>query len=171
MTLPRIRTDCFSIRKSSTKVAASWTSGSATGLWRACRRRVNGPNLDGLTNQNKSIWSKILAILPARNKDMRPTISLKKWTFWRIGRIFFQHLMFFDIGISIHIESQLNIFCFVADISSKMEMFAVSENRSAAILCKTAILCTSVLSHPVNQKPRDYGQLVVNNKNFLVFCR
>jgi hypothetical protein len=37
--------------------------------------------------------------------------------------------MFSDISIGIHTESQLNIFCFVADISSKMEMFALSENR------------------------------------------
>jgi hypothetical protein len=35
------------------------------------------------------------------------------------------------------------MFCFVADISSKMEMFAVSENRVAAVICKIAILCTS----------------------------
>jgi hypothetical protein len=37
--------------------------------------------------------------------------------------------MFFDISIGIHIDSQLNTF-FVADISSKIEMFAMSENRS-----------------------------------------
>jgi hypothetical protein len=35
--------------------------------------------------------------------------------------------MFFDIGIGIHIESQLNMFRFVNDISSKMEVFPVSE--------------------------------------------
>jgi hypothetical protein len=37
--------------------------------------------------------------------------------------------MFFDISIGFHIESQMNIFCFVADIWSKIKMFAVSENR------------------------------------------
>jgi hypothetical protein len=62
------------IRKSSDKVAASWSSGSATRLERACRRGINEPSLNGLTNQNKSIWSKILAVLPARNEDVRPTI-------------------------------------------------------------------------------------------------
>jgi hypothetical protein len=35
--------------------------------------------------------------------------------------------MFFDIITSIHIESQLNIFCFINNVSSKMEFFAVSE--------------------------------------------
>jgi hypothetical protein len=74
MTLSNIHMDCFSMRKSSDTVAASWSPGSATGLWRVCRRGVNRPSFDGLTNQNKSIWSKIFAILPARHKDMRPTI-------------------------------------------------------------------------------------------------
>jgi hypothetical protein len=35
--------------------------------------------------------------------------------------------MFFDIGIGIHVESQLNTFRFVDDISSKMAIFPVSE--------------------------------------------
>jgi hypothetical protein len=60
--------------KSSDRVPASWSSGSATHLWRVCRHDVNRPSLGGLTNQNKLICSKIPAILPASNKDMRPTI-------------------------------------------------------------------------------------------------
>jgi hypothetical protein len=52
--------------------------------------------------------------------------------------------MFFDIGIGIHTESQLNMFDFVDDISSKMEVFPVSEIWGAAISCKTAISCTPV---------------------------
>jgi hypothetical protein len=35
--------------------------------------------------------------------------------------------MFFDIGIGIHIQSQLNMFRFVDNISSKMKVFPVSE--------------------------------------------
>jgi hypothetical protein len=35
--------------------------------------------------------------------------------------------MVFDIGIGIHIESELNMFRFVDDISSKMEVFPMPE--------------------------------------------
>jgi hypothetical protein len=52
--------------------------------------------------------------------------------------------MFFDIGMGIHIESQLNMFHFVDDISSKMEVFPMSAIWVAAISCKTAISCTPV---------------------------
>jgi hypothetical protein len=50
ITLPRIRTDCFSITKRSDNVSALWNCRSATRGWRACRRGVNGPCLDGLIN-------------------------------------------------------------------------------------------------------------------------
>jgi hypothetical protein len=52
--------------------------------------------------------------------------------------------MFFNIGIGIHIESQLNMFRFVDDISSEMEVFPVSEMWGAAMSCKNAISCTPV---------------------------
>jgi hypothetical protein len=51
----------------------SWNSGRMTRLWRVCRHGVDMPNLNGLTNQNQCIWSKNLAILPTRSKDMEPT--------------------------------------------------------------------------------------------------
>jgi hypothetical protein len=76
------------------------------------------------------------AVLPARDDEVRPPIEPKKWTSWRIGRIFFQHMMFFDIGIGIYIESQLDMFCSVAEISSKMEIFVVSENRGSNYMQK-----------------------------------
>jgi hypothetical protein len=44
--------------------------------------------------------------------------------------------MFFDIVISIHIKSQLNIFCFINNVSSKMEFFAVSEIGGAQFHAK-----------------------------------
>jgi hypothetical protein len=65
--------------------------------------------------------------------------------------------MFFDIGIGIHLESQLNMFHFVDDISSKMEVFSVSEilggrnfmqNRNFIRTCKhdylSLFFCESV---------------------------
>jgi hypothetical protein len=61
--------------------------------------------------------------------------------------------MFFDIGIGIHIESELSMFRFVDDISSKMEVCPVSEILGdGPISCKIAISCTPVLhsEHIVN---------------------
>jgi hypothetical protein len=39
------------------------------------------------------------------------------------------------------------MFCFINHVSSKMEFFAVSEIRAAAVSCKTAISCTSVMQN------------------------
>jgi hypothetical protein len=73
MTLPKIRIHCFSTRKSSDKVAGSWNSRCVTRPWRVCRRGVNTPSLDVLTNPSKWMWSKKFVVLLTRNKDMQPT--------------------------------------------------------------------------------------------------
>jgi hypothetical protein len=60
--------------------------------------------------------------------------------------MFFRHVIVFDIGIGIHIESQLNMFRFVDDISRKTDIFLMSEIWGrAAISCKNAISRTPVL--------------------------
>jgi hypothetical protein len=73
ITLPKILTDCSSMKRSSGKVAASWNSGGVTRPWRFCRRGVDRPNLNVLANPNKSVWSKKLAISSTGNKDMQLT--------------------------------------------------------------------------------------------------
>jgi hypothetical protein len=46
--------------------------------------------------------------------------------------------MLFDIIIGIYIESQLNIFSFVAQISSKMEKFGKLKTKMTALKSKIA---------------------------------
>jgi hypothetical protein len=46
--------------------------------WRVCRRGVDSPSLNGLTNLIKSVWSKKLAIASTGNEDMQPTGSLER---------------------------------------------------------------------------------------------
>jgi hypothetical protein len=55
VTSSKCHMDSSSMRKSSDKVATSWSSRSAIRPWRVCRNNDESQNLDRLTNQNKLI--------------------------------------------------------------------------------------------------------------------
>jgi hypothetical protein len=75
MTLTKIRMDGLLFDEEKfRRVPASQSSGSTTQYWRVCRSEGNKQDLDGLTNQNKSISSIYPIFLTSRSKDMRPTI-------------------------------------------------------------------------------------------------
>jgi hypothetical protein len=147
MTSSKRRMDCSSMRKSSDKVAASWSFGSAIHLWKVSWDDGESQNLNGLTNQNKLIWPKFFVILTARNKDMKSITNLKKLTSGGIGRIFGHCPLLFDIIIWIHIESLMTIFRYVASTSEKTEKYWVSEIWASMLFCKSAILCTPGLNN------------------------
>jgi hypothetical protein len=73
----------------------------------------------------------------------------------------------FDIDIEIHIESQLNMFRFVDDISSKMDVFPVSEIwEVAAISCKTAISSKTAISKEYFEAGRVLGNATRKKGNW-----
>jgi hypothetical protein len=55
MTSSKICMDCSSTRKSSDKVQASRSSGSAIRHWRVCRRDAENRNLNGSTNKDHNV--------------------------------------------------------------------------------------------------------------------
>jgi hypothetical protein len=76
MTSTKFRPNCSSMRKSSDKVVASWSSENAICHWRICRSEDENRSLDILTRRNKSIWSNTLLFWQLE-KDMKPIKKLK----------------------------------------------------------------------------------------------
>jgi hypothetical protein len=144
MSLTKFRTNCFSMRKSSNKMAASWSSESAICHSRVCRNDGVNRNLDELKIRNKSIWSKYFAVLTARNKDMRQIDN------WKSG--YLDGLDEYSILIICHSILSLafilshNWMYLVLSSRSRAKLKSLECQKSAAraIKCKIAILCTPV---------------------------
>jgi hypothetical protein len=129
------------MRKSSDKVPASRSLGSATRHWGVCSSGGKTQSLDRLTSQTKSIWSVFHIFLMSRTKDMRPTMQLKKWVFRWMDRLRWAYCMLFDIFIWIHIASLLKIFHSVILPSRKTKTIAC-EKFGGAMSYKSAVLST-----------------------------
>jgi hypothetical protein len=110
----RLRINYSSMRKSSDKVGASSSYGTAICPWRVCRRAGDKQSLDGSTNQDKSISSIVQIFFMSTNQDIQPTIELKKCSFPCTHRLYYIYCMLFDIIIAIHISSSLTVFHSVA---------------------------------------------------------